>query len=770
MADKSKYIKYTIIEEVAVSDFLSSKDSVIGDLTKESFLRYQDDNDKSNADIIYSKYTKKEKTESRAKYSKFDLDIIKANTTINIPLSEYQEQLFVIGGENLFLDQTQKLPAYFVEKQKELQSDPTYVKADQIAKTGSGIDLQQIEENVQVWIYIKSIDKLIDVSPFINSISISKSDIGSFSINLNPIEVKIDRESDTITAVFVSSTNGKEYLNQYPIKRLDGTVNTSFFEKYCQQNDAVFIRFEKLEIEENNTNVKFGSHNIEASKQNLPNQVFDMIGLVDSVNSSINTEVTDYSVNIAGRDLMKMLVEDGAYLMDITYARGAENMFYFLGEETDKYFKRNFVSEGAFEYLFREYFNPLDTYMGFIINQLSNVGWTGDNDLFNYYLSSADTLGDSDKRISAAYKIGVTNEQRYLENIEVNGAWKICKLKIDPNLSTRRVIDNSFIDQDGTLYEQFKKVCQEPFVEFWGDTYGSQFNFIARQQPFDRKGMKEILSTEGYVIDIEAKDTYQINLGWETEFYSWFQFFPTNQAFGDDRSFLSANFPIIYLDKYVENFGNHKKVIEDNYVFGRAVDTKKGKKNKESIAKGLYNDLKYVIESLSILPFTRTGNVVINGDRRIKKGSFIRLKATGEICYIDSVVNSATFNKAGVNRTTTLSLKRCMYERYLDGGVTSNVNVTADDTNLNDDEIRLVSQLKTEGRVFLQTPKVTPKKISYYDIVKSDIIIEELLRRYENNQETSNKVTASNQQIKTDFGVNEEVFDFFLQRRQMDKI
>ena len=62
-------------------------------------------------------------------------------------------------------------------------------------------------------------------------------------------------------------------------------------------------------------------------------------------------------------------------------------------------------------------------------------------------------------------------------------------------------------------------------------------------------------------------------------------------------------------------------MISDNYVFGRAVDPSKGKKNKESIAEGLFNDLKYVIESLSVLPFTRKGTIVINGDRRIKRGN-----------------------------------------------------------------------------------------------------------------------------------------------------
>lgn len=722
-----RYLLNTILEDVNIEDFLNPSDSLLDKVSKSDFLRYSEDG-KTNADRIFNNYSLKDQNDQtiKTKYSQFDLDTIKANTSVLLKLSEYQEQLLMIGGENVFLDQNQTLQVYLTEEQRRILEDPKYVKVDTIT-SGDDINLQIIEENCQVWIYVKSIDKLLDISPVVSVLTTSKSDIGTFSISLNPIEINIDRESNSISSVFITGDYYVDYLNYFEIKKKE-QINISFFDKYCQQNDVVFIRFEKLQSESNMLRFStFGSHGIEVSKTTLSDQIFDMIGLVDLVGSGVNFENTDYSINITGRDLMKVLVEDGSYLMDLVYAQGAENIFYYLGNENDKAFKRNFVDNGAFQYLFKEFLDPISTYMGFIINQLSNVGWSGDNDLFSYYPKD---------QVPKKTRIGIENEKRYQESIEQNGVWKIIHLKVDPNLKDRRIVDSSFIDQDGTLYEQFKKACQSPFVEFWGDTYGSQFNFVARQQPFDKEGMRQIVGNE-YYTTIKSKDIFQQNLNWETEFYSWFQFIPNNALFGDDPYFLSASFPIIYFDKYVEHFGNHRKTIQDNYVSGKAVDGSRSEKDKESVAKGLFNDLKYVIESESVLPFTRTGTVVINGDRRIKRGSFILLESTNEIYYVESVMNTISFSRNNINRITTLQLKRGMFLDFIRGY-----------SILNGTEY--------------------PQGLTYYNIINSKIIVDNLYRKYLGD--LGNDLTTTTQQIKVDFGVNLDIFDFFLKRKQIDNI
>lgn len=732
--DNVRAIQYTVYDTISIDKFLKNTKSLIPNVNKQDFLKFKP-KDRTNADQIFSKYSQEEQNNQsiKDKYSKFDLDEIKQNTTIYLPVSELQEQLYLIGGKNVFIEGNQSLPAYLVDEQVKLLQDPKYVKLEKIYSQGD-IDIQTIEENCQVWIYVKSIDKLLDISSFVLSLTTSKTDIGQFSIELTPIQIEVNRESNDIEAIFISSTNGREYLNNFEIKRVDGLLNVSFFEKYCQQNDAVFIRFEKLQLEEDINVTKFGSHQIEVSKQSIPDQIFDMIGLVDSVSSGVNFESTDYSISISGRDYTKALVEDGSYLMDLTFAKGSENMFFYLGDSQDKSFKRNFVSNGAFEYLFKEFHDPINTYMGFIVNQLSNIGWTGDNDLFNYYPKD---------KLAQKNKIGISNEQFYLDNIEQNGIWKISHIKVDPKLNDRRVVDAAFIDEDGTLYEQFKKVCQSPFVEFWGDTYSSQFNYIARQQPFDLDGMDDVLNTDKLVIDVETADTFQMNLQWEDEFYSWIQFYPHNLAFSNDIYWLAAAFPIVYFDKYVEHFGNHRYQVYDNYVSGRAVDTSDGKEAKENIAYGLFRDLKYVIETISVLPFTRKGTIVINGDRRIKKGSFVYLKATKEVFYVEGVSNSVSFSNNSINRTTVLSVKRGMKKDWILAGK----GETPDK--------------KFKSKFF----------ISYFNIVNSDMIVNQLIDRfnYVEGLKKSNIVTTT-QQVKVDFGVNEDVFNFFLQRRQMDII
>jgi hypothetical protein len=739
-------IRYVVTEDTTVDEFLKNNISFLPKMTKTDFLKYKPKKS-TNADQIYWKYSPEDRQNStiKTKYSKFNLDVIKANTLVFFPVSEYQEELCVIGGSNVFMDQNKTMPAYFIEEDTKLKRDSKYVKLEKLYSEGD-IDVQTIEENCQVWIYVKSIDKLIDVSPFVNSLAISKSDIGQFSIDLSPIQIDVDRATNSINAVFVSFTNGKEYLNDYEVKTFDDKLNVSFFEKYCQQNDAVFIRFEKLQLEEDKTVTKTGSHLIEVSKQSIPNQIFDMIGLVDTVGSNVNLESNDYSVSISGRDLMKVLVEDGAYLIELTFAKGAENMFFFLGDSQDKYFKRVFVTNGGFEYLWKNYFDPLKDFMGFIVNQLSSVGWTGDNDLFNYYPKD---------KLAKKSNIDIRNGDKYLENIELNGIWKICHIKVDPALKDRRVVDSSFVDTDGTLYEQFKKVCQTPLVEFWGDTYGSNFNFIARQQPFDLNGMLDVANdTSGVVIDIENRDVFQTNLQWEDEFYSWIQFTPNGQAYNNDPQWLATAFPVIYFDSYVENFGNHRYEAQDNYVAGRSVDGLNGEMNKQNVAIGLFNDLKYIIETVSVLPFTRKGSLVINGDRRIKKGSFVRLKATEEIFYVESVANSISFSSNSVNRTTVLSVKRGMKEKFIVGDVT------------------LVSNKKGK-----EDQIINP---SYFNIVNSDMIVQTLIERFSYTEGISKtlkdvgkvtaKVTKSSKHVKVDFGVNPDQFNFFLKRRQMDDI
>ena len=75
----------------------------------------------------------------------------------------------------------------------------------------------------------------------------------------------------------------------------------------------------------------------------------------------------------------------------------------------------------------------------------------------------------------------------------------------------------------------------------------------------------------------------------------------------------------------------------------------------------------YLIESNAYLPFTRRGTIVLNkGDRRIKKGSYIEYERTGEVFYVEAVINSASISGNQVNRSTVLQVSRGMIKRFVD--------------------------------------------------------------------------------------------------------
>lgn len=711
-----------------------------------------------NADLIWSKYSFEEKYNNRDKYASDDLSLLKQGTVLFIPLTSFNKELLPIRGKN-FLDQSKEMIPFFSQKQLELENDESYVKAEELLKEGRESSVQIIEENCQVWVYSKTLEKIVDISPFIQSLSITKGDVGSFSMNLVPISAVLDRASNSEEFDLIS-VFGTDYINEYTMFQ-EGELNISFFDKYFQQNDVVFIRFERLELEKDNV-IRSG---LEIDKQCLPDQVFDMMGLIDVVGSSINTQMTDYSISISGRDFTKVLIEDGQYLMGLLYVQGNQNRFYYGGNPGDKFYKRNYVNDGAFEFMFAKMDRKgIADSLAFIVNQMSNIGWT-DNELFSAYGS---------KRTSAYRMSNVENYEDYISEQEVNGIWQIIKLNVDEQLKDRRIANDSMFDVDGNLIEFFKNICQDPFVEFWGDTYGSQFEFIVRQPPLDSKGLREIISKKHY-ITVKAKDTLQINLNWEDEYYSWFQFTPDGANYDKSEMFYGFHFPIIYLEKYVENFGNHRMVINDKYVPESSYSGGNQKQDENVTARALFNDLRFALEYYSVLPFTRKGTIVINGDRRIRKGGFIYLEATNELCYVDGVTNNVSFNSNNIDRTTVLSVKRCMIKDYI---VWSNPDMVK--------RIKYIKRKIEKGYNFEETKNVKVsynvggnvkidnnigKTFSYFDIVKSEVITDDLYNRIaakEGSPLESENIVKHNNNTKTDFTVDEEAFSFFLKRKQME--
>lgn len=246
------------------------------------------------------------------------------------------------------------------------------------------------------------------------------------------------------------------------------------------------------------------------------------------------------------------------------------------------------------------------------------------------------------------------------------GVWQIVKLLIDSSVENKQVLDSGISVQQGSLINFFRKVCQEPLVEFMGDTYGDQFYLIVRRPPFDREGFNRQL--ELTTIEIQSDDIISTNLTWANQgIYSWYQYMPTADLLGIKEGNLFI--PAVFFPEYAAIWGSRPLCVESNYYnflySGRwNSDKPENKQNGDRIMQNAIRDFRFLVESNAYTPFTRQGTIVIQGDRRIKKGTLISMPS-GEVFYVDTVTNSYEVNIQGVTRTTTLNVSRGMYANFM---------------------------------------------------------------------------------------------------------
>jgi hypothetical protein len=279
-------------------------------------------------------------------------------------------------------------------------------------------------------------------------------------------------------------------------------------------------------------------------------------------------------------------------------------------------------------------------------------------------------------------------------------------------------------------------------VEFWGDTHYDQFVFTARQPPFTRTQLKDYFDNN-LIVEIDSTNVSNFNLGWEETFYTWYKIEPINGGASGSNQFISAaNMPVVYFEEYAEVFGVHKKVVSDYYVSYEALYGENSGTNVNLFRKAIVEDLKYIIESNSILPFTRRGDITLRvGDRRIKKGNWIYFKPTNEIFYVTAVKQSAVTNNKSIDRTTTITVQRGMVR---------------DLAIVSEDDFVLAPSNKMMGKERFD-------KFSYWNIINMQVIENRLQQLLDNGEMKVNKQSVG------EALVNKEVFNFFLTRNQFDE-
>jgi len=362
-------------------------------------------------------------------------------------------------------------------------------------------------------------------------------------------------------------------------------------------------------------------------------------------------------------------------------------------------------------------------------------------------------------------QIETANESVVKDELKLTkGIWQIIKLLVDDNVRNRRVVDSSIGNEQGSLMNALRKIAQEPFVEMMFDTYGDQYYISIRKPPFDKKGMTSMLAdqdvlveqTTAYeavgspsgegettqtetpvgeeeaavieerslVMEIDDSDVISDSLsyGLTNQIYSWYRLTPQNLIAGQADSMAFAYLKAIYFKEYADIWGSKPLDLTTNYVPYFPVVDKNAKLPTGYFIKQGILDLKFMIESNAYNPFIRSGSITVIGNRLFKRGTFVRLKSTREIFYVESVSNSSAISGDSVSRTTTLELSRGMVEDFIEGVELNGVNH------------------------------------SYFNIVNTEIDDDKFLQA-EQGYSDANKMLA-------DWKVNPEVFCFFLKKKQ----
>lgn len=263
-------------------------------------------------------------------------------------------------------------------------------------------------------------------------------------------------------------------------------------------------------------------------------------------------------------------------------------------------------------------------------------------------------------------------------------------------------------------------------------------------------------------------DLFSFNLSWETEFYSWYRFDIPDSVLGTHEEFAAIT-PVIYFNEFMYHFGNHSKIFVNPYL-PRSEDQSPGKVDK--YMKHLLRDLLYVIETHIYLPFTRKGTITINGDRKIKKGSFVKLNKTNELFYVEGVTNTAYLSKENCDRVTVLTVKRGMEFDHILGNKRTVYDFKQEGSRIT----KKTSSSVDTGGTFADLwsgdsggfgfPVVEQRdiyKYSYFDLVDLDLIEQNIVtqQNINNGLPRTNKTSVNYKSI-----LNKKVFDYFLKRRQ----
>ncbi len=623
-------------------------------------------------------------------------DVIRSGTEIRVPKDNLRKEVVVTAG-NIVIP-NDDFNAFIDDRIKEIQQGVGYTPIDISTREHSESQgsVFRVSNNVTVWVWSKELGerfgegKIFNLTPFVQDITTSVGDNGgNFNITLAPVTCEWFQPEpipETGRPPFVGDSARPDFqrgrwvikkasVEQYfynEIKNVtvrDSTVNPQggiaksqkyLFNNIISSNDVIFIQFETLDNELAEREKEYQEQdvsNLIVSEDKLVGKQFDMIGLVDESDINKNHSTSEVSINVTGRDCMKLLIEDGTYFYPIDFAGEtggiSENQAVNEGGKDNRPFQRLVNGELQFFNAFVD--RTIDFSLRFIFNLLSNVQICS-NELFRFY-------PDKTFRYDYAQVIDEGDLLR-LQTVPAAGIWQIIKLVIDEKVSERRLVDSSIRSDQGSILNYVNKACQKPFVEFYGDTYGDKYYFIARKPPYSQTSYTDLV--EQTAIDIFEDDIYQESLNFSDEVvYSWYRLIPLGNFFGDESNVSKVLFPAKFFEEYAKVWGSRPLEVVSNYIDYQGIQQDKSPLQFKDLVEQSRQDLAYIIETNAYMPFVRRGTIVLKGDRRIKRGIAIRHNGTGEIYHVDSVTQTYSVNEATNDRLTSINVSRGMVEEFM---------------------------------------------------------------------------------------------------------
>ena len=370
MADKNDNNKYVLLmhhnpQVKTIEDFMDSEH--IYEVDDEGYVLPNSQASDSffdfNRDFIWeqmSEFDKERVKEENGSYPKSSADLKKTNTLpcpckIKVKSADITAEI-AVNATNV-QENTSDVYAFESEKIQELYQDEGFI-ADESTK-------REITCNVFGWFkslyyaytFSNKASKAANRERFSEFANLSKHVIslstnvgpngGSFSLKLPVINTKkvtsdlfVDIKDSGYSA-YVGRGRKDEYSfdnrKSFYAKNEFDSVEGNYYNWLISNNDLLFISFEKLKMETNRSpEVGFiGDDDNFDIKTAIADGVYDMIGLVDSVRVVTGANSSEAYVEVTGRDLMKLLIDDGSWFFNTSTVADPSSVFANNNESGD---------------------------------------------------------------------------------------------------------------------------------------------------------------------------------------------------------------------------------------------------------------------------------------------------------------------------------------------------------------------------------------------------------------------------------------------------